>query len=114
MLNFSQMGINPLVVQALGLDESTAPSPAPAPAPVRPGTPAPAAAGVSDIPVASVMIAGTAALLFATSIGASTYHGYKRNNSVGWAAMWGFSAFLFPILTPAVGIAQGFGKREKK
>lgn len=47
------------------------------------------------------------------SIAASAYHGYKRNNSTGWAVWWGFMGLLFPIVTPAVAIAQGFGKRSK-
>ena len=48
------------------------------------------------------------------SIGASAYHGYKRNNSVGWAVWWGLMGGLFPIITPAVGVAQGFGKRARR
>lgn len=48
------------------------------------------------------------------SSAASAYHGYKRNRSVGWAVWWGLMGFIFPIVTPAVAIAQGFGKREKK
>lgn len=48
------------------------------------------------------------------SAAASAYHGYKRNKSVGWAVWWGLMGFLFPIVTPAVAIAQGFGKRSKK
>jgi hypothetical protein len=47
------------------------------------------------------------------SVAASAYHGYKRNRSVGWAAWWGFMGLLFPIVTPAVAIAQGFGKRSR-
>ena len=39
------------------------------------------------------------------------YHGYKRNNSVGWAIAWGLLGGLFPIISPAVAVAQGFGKR---
>lgn len=53
-------------------------------------------------------------LLDVASISASAYHGYKRNNSAGWAVWWGFMGALFPVITPAVAIAQGFGKREKK
>ena len=48
------------------------------------------------------------------SAGLSAYHGYKRNyDSLGWALGWGVLGGLFPIITPAVAIAQGFGKRER-
>jgi len=42
------------------------------------------------------------------STGLSAYHGYKRNDSVGWAVAWGLLGGLFPIITPAVAFAQGF------
>lgn len=47
------------------------------------------------------------------SIAASAYHGYKRNNSTGWAIWWGLMGGLFPIITPAIAVAQGFGKRAR-
>ena len=47
----------------------------------------------------------------AGNVGLSAYHGYKRNRSVGWAAWWGLMGLIFPVVTPAVAIAQGFGKR---
>lgn len=50
---------------------------------------------------------GIAALL---SAGASAYHGYKRNDSVGWAVVWGLLGSLFPVITPAIALAQGFAK----
>lgn len=44
---------------------------------------------------------------------ACAYHGYKRNESVGWAIGWFlFGTFLFP-LAPALALAQGFGKPKK-
>ena len=46
------------------------------------------------------------------SAAASTYHGYKRNDSVGWAVWWGLMGGLFPVITPVIAIAQGFGKHE--
>lgn len=50
-------------------------------------------------------------LASAASIGFSAYHGYKRNNdSLGWGIGWGVLGALFPIITPAIGVAQGFGK----
>ena len=47
------------------------------------------------------------------SAAASAYHGYRRNDSVGWAAVWGLMGGLFPLMTPAVGAAQGWGKRKR-
>lgn len=43
---------------------------------------------------------------------ASTYHGYKRNQSIGWAIVWGILGGMFPVITPTVAIAQGYGKRK--
>jgi hypothetical protein len=45
-------------------------------------------------------------------MGASTYHGYKRHNKVWPAVGWGILGGLFPVITPAVALAQGFGKRK--
>ncbi len=42
---------------------------------------------------------------------ASVYHGYKRNNSIGWALWWGLMGSMFPVVTVPVAIAQGFGKK---
>jgi hypothetical protein len=52
------------------------------------------------------------AIAAAASIGASAYHGYKRNQSVGWAVIWGVLGGLFPIITPAIALGQGFGVRR--
>jgi len=41
----------------------------------------------------------------------SAYHGYKRNDSVGWAIGWGLLGAWFPIITVPVALAQGYGKR---
>lgn len=48
----------------------------------------------------------------AASAGLSAYHGYKRNNSIGWAVGWGLLGGIFPVITPAVAFAQGFAKRR--
>jgi hypothetical protein len=53
------------------------------------------------------MVAGIA------SVGASAYHGYKRNDSIGWAIVWGLLGGLAPVITPAVAVAQGFGERKR-
>jgi len=47
----------------------------------------------------------------AASMAASAYHGVKRNRgSAGWGVAWGLSGALFPVITPAIAIAQGFAK----
>jgi len=51
-------------------------------------------------------------VLSVASMGVSVYHGYKRNNSIGWALMWGLAAVVLPVVTPVVAVAQGFGKRK--
>jgi hypothetical protein len=41
---------------------------------------------------------------------ASAYHGSKRHGgSVIWGLVWGLAGGLFPVVTPAIGAAQGFG-----
>lgn len=47
---------------------------------------------------------------YMASIGASAYHGYRRNDSLGWAVWWALMGGIFPVITPAVAIAQGFGE----
>lgn len=48
------------------------------------------------------------------SMAVSAYHGYKRNNSVGWALVWGAFGAVFPVITPVIAVAEGYGKRAKK
>ena len=48
------------------------------------------------------------------SMAASAYHGYKRNQSVGWALWWGLMGATFPVITPVIAVAQGFAKPEGK
>lgn len=52
-------------------------------------------------------------LLHAASVGVSVYHGTKRNDSIGWGLWWGLMGAMFPIVTPAVAVAQGLGERKK-
>lgn len=52
-------------------------------------------------------------LLVTASMAASAYHGYKRNSSVGWAIWWGLMGTLFPVITPVIAVAEGFGKPKK-
>jgi hypothetical protein len=37
------------------------------------------------------------------------YHGYKRNNSVGWAIAWALGSIVWPVTLP-IAFAQGFAK----
>lgn len=46
-----------------------------------------------------------------TAIGA--YHGYKRNDSVGWAIGWALLGGLVPVIVIPLAFAQGIGKRKK-
>ncbi len=52
------------------------------------------------------------AVLATASAAASAYHGYKRNRSVGWAIWWFFMGGLFPVVTPVIAVAQGYGKEK--
>ncbi|MBL8605138.1 MAG: peptidoglycan-binding protein [Myxococcales bacterium] len=50
-------------------------------------------------------------LVSTASGAASAFHGYRRNNgSIPWAVTWGFLGGLFPVITPAIAVAQGFGE----
>ena len=53
-------------------------------------------------------------VLSMASAGASAFHGYRRNQSVGWAVAWGAAGAVFPVITPAIAVAQGFGERAKR
>lgn len=64
-------------------------------------------------------LAGSAAVTIAwgtvvlASAGLSAYHGYKRNDDEwGPAVGWGLLGFIFPVITPIVALAQGFGERD--
>jgi len=52
-------------------------------------------------------------LVHTAAIGASVYHGYKRNDSVPWALAWGLGGLVVPIVMVPIAIAQGFGKRKR-
>lgn len=44
----------------------------------------------------------------------AAYHGYKRNNSLGWAIAWAFLGSSFPVITVPVALAQGFGQPKHR
>jgi hypothetical protein len=62
-------------------------------------------AGLSDSDLATV-----GAALSVAGAGLGAYHGYKRDNSIGWAIGWAILGATFPIVTIPVAIAQGFGQ----
>jgi len=80
------------------------------------------ARGVSAATISSSMMwlsasdrynpAGLFGILTIVSGAASAYHGYKRNQSIGWAAWWFLMGTVFPVITPVIGVAQGFGQRR--
>lgn len=51
-------------------------------------------------------------LTIAAAAGAG-FHGYRRNNSLGWGLVWFTMGTLFPIVTTVVGLAQGYGQPRK-
>jgi len=63
----------------------------------------------SSIKAAWPTIGGVLAL---TSAAASAYHGYRRNQSIGWGVWWFLMGSIFPVVTPVFAVAQGFGKRK--
>lgn len=73
-----------------------------------------AARGQTQVPINPVtgeppinpVIAGISVL----SGGLSAYHGYKRNDSLGWGVFWGACGLMFPIITPVIAFAQGYAK----
>ncbi len=43
----------------------------------------------------------------------SAYHGLRRNRgSLAWGLAWGVAGRLFPLLVPALAVAQGFAKEK--
>ncbi len=94
----------------------------PAPAPVvvsvlgsgddEPGTLGDPSTGAAQTPV---MTTGTIvwAGISTISMAASAYHGYKRNNSVGWAIWWGLMGSIFPVITPVIAYAEGYAEPAK-
>lgn len=50
------------------------------------------------------------ALLSVLGAATGAYHGYRRNDSIGWALGWAVLGGLFPIVTIPVSLAQGYGQ----
>jgi len=88
--------------------------PADPPAELPPGTMTPTDNTIPpDLTVAPKGVLGYAwKAASIASAGAGAYHGYKRNQSVGWAVVWALLGGVFPVIVPAIALAQGFGKRK--
>jgi hypothetical protein len=52
-------------------------------------------------------------LLAIAGVTVGAYHGYKRNNSIGWAIVWALSGSLFPYVVIPIAVAQGIGKPKR-
>jgi hypothetical protein len=108
----------PFYTQAIGTTDYYTQPPPPVGYPNASGLPQYSGYGQSDEPeapetalgsVASVV--GWAGSVVGTVAGA--YHGYKRNDSVGWGIGWALLGGLFwPIVLP-ISYAQGFGERKR-
>lgn len=51
-------------------------------------------------------------VLAIASAAVSGFHGYRRNNSIWWGLAWFGLGGIFPVITPVIAVAQGFGKRK--
>jgi hypothetical protein len=71
-------------------------------------------AGLSDDTSSGM---STAEIIFGiistASAAVSGYHGYKRNDSLGWGIAWFVLGGLFPVLTPTIAFAEGYAKPKR-
>jgi len=51
-------------------------------------------------------------VLTVASAAVSGVHGYRRNDSIGWGLAWFVLGGIFPIVTPVIAVAQGYGRRK--
>lgn len=75
--------------------------------------PAQPAMGDDSLPVMSATTAAVWGVASTVSSALCAYHGYKRNESVGWAIGWALLGGMFPVIAPVVAVAQGFGEKAK-
>lgn len=59
-------------------------------------------------------LAGILSVAGALSIPVLAYHGYARNESIGWALVWGVFGSLFWPVTVPIALAQGYGRRARR
>lgn len=62
---------------------------------------------LSDIPETISEVQNAVRPISAVAMG---YHGYKRTKSIGWALAYSAFGAIAPLVAPAIGLAQGFGK----
>jgi len=67
----------------------------------------------SSAPSSSIFESPAYQALGVVGMGVGAYHGYKRNNSVGWAVGWAILGGMFPIIVIPVAFAQGIGKPKR-
>lgn len=83
----------------------------PPPTSASPASASAPSASPSNLQTAGSMIAS---LAWTAAAGASTYHGYKRNDGAfGGTALWFLGGIFVPIITVPLALAQGFGKRKQ-
>jgi hypothetical protein len=92
-----------VAISGLGADPS---APAPVPAAAMPPPMAPFPPMVEQPPWRKALGMAAAA--------ACAYHGFKRNNSAGWAIAWSAFGSAIPFLAIPIALAQGFGKPQTK
>ena len=85
---------------------------APFTVPTLPGAPAPPAAPPAPAPSAldqalSVVYSPSWRAVAGAAAG---FHGYRRNDSIGWALGWALLGALFPLIVPVIAVAQGYGR----
>lgn len=92
-----------------GLGQGTSPATSPTSTPATTSDRAPIQVNVGQSSTLGTVwtVAGTAASA------ALAYHGYKRNNSVGWAIGWFLLGAFWPVSLP-IAFAQGFAKPKVK
>ncbi len=79
----------------------------PQPLAVQPPAPAPREPKDEGLSISSALWS----VAVIASTGLCAYHGFKRNDSVGWGVAWGILGSMFPVITVAIAAGQGFGVR---
>ena len=84
--------------------------------PVRPASPAlagPRNLQIQVVPQKYDVQAGIRSLFVGLAFAAiAGYHGYQRNSSLLWAAVWATGGFICPVVTLPIAIHQGFANRK--
>lgn len=94
-----------------------APSAAPINAEAQPAVPGAALQPNPSLPAGpgglSTTVKAIAAFIDLASVAGLAYHGYKRNNSIGWSIVWALFGGAVPIIGWPVALAQGFGEPKR-